>query len=164
MKFEIGDRVVHPQHGIGYVSNLEEKRFVPDSFRTYYVVNIPDTTLWVPVDLPTTGLRKLSKRSEIDRCREVLQSAPNPLKPERGLLKTLAGQINQGTIVTHCEVIRDLTAYGWRKPLYGTLADFQRIKLDVLCQEWSVVEGISQADASQEIDLLLKRGRSAHEH
>ena len=60
MKFDIGDKVVHPQHGVGYVANLEEKQFEPNAPRTYYVIIIPDTTLWVPVDLPTSGLRKLS--------------------------------------------------------------------------------------------------------
>ena len=53
MKFEIGDKVVHPQHGVGFVAGLEEKQFEPNAARMYYVVSIPDTTLWVPVDLST---------------------------------------------------------------------------------------------------------------
>jgi len=72
MKFDIGDKVVHPQHGVGYVANLEEKQFEPNPPRTYYVIQIPDTTVWVPVDLPTSGLRKLSVKSELDQCRKIL--------------------------------------------------------------------------------------------
>jgi hypothetical protein len=60
-------------------------------------------------------------------------------------------------------VIRDLAAFGWRKPLYGPLAEFQRVILNVLCQEWAVVEGCSQAEASYEIATLLKKGKAAHE-
>ena len=164
MKFDIGDKVVHPQHGVGYVADVEEKQFEPNTTRMYYVICIPNTTLWVPVDLPTSGLRKLSVRSELDRCRMVLQSAPNPLKPDRGLQGNLAGQINQGTIIAQCEVVRDLTAYGWRKPLFGPIADFQRMILNVLCQEWAVIEELPVGEASHEIGILLKKGRTAHEH
>jgi RNA polymerase-interacting CarD/CdnL/TRCF family regulator len=164
MKFDIGDKVVHPQHGVGYVANLEEKQFEPNALRTYYVISIPDTTLWVPVDMPTSGLRKLSVRSELDQCRQVLQAPPQALKPDRGLLSSLIDQINQGTIVAHCEVVRDLAAFGWRKPLYGPMADFQRVVLNVLSQEWAAVEELSLVEAAHEISVLLKKGRAAHEH
>jgi CarD family transcriptional regulator len=163
MKFDIGDRVVHPQHGVGFVADLEEKQFEPHVSRRYYVISIPDTTLWVPVDLPTSGLRKLSVRSELEQCRQVLQSAPLTLKPDRSLLASLADHIRQGTIVAHCEVLRDLTAFGWHKPLYGPVAEFQRTILNVLCQEWATVEEVSLVEASHEINILLKKGRAAHE-
>ena len=164
MKFDIGDRVVHPQHGVGYVANLEEKQFEPNVSRRYYVISIPDTTLWVPVDLPTSGLRKLSGRSELEKCRRVLQSAPLALKPDRSLLASLADHIKLGTIIAHCEVVRDLTAFGWHKPLYGPVAEFQRTILSVLCQEWAIVEQVSQSEASHEINILLKKGRATHEN
>jgi len=164
MKFDIGDKVVHPQHGVGYVANLEEKQFSPNAPRTYYVIQIPDTTVWVPVDLLTSGLRKLSVEGELEQCRQVLQAAPQALKPDRSLQSNLSSHINQGTIITQCEVVRDLTAYAWRKPLFGPIADFQRRILTVLCQEWAVVTGQSVPDATHEINLLLKKGRAAHEH
>lgn len=164
MKFSIGDRVVHPQQGVGYVDKLEEKQFEPNKPRMYYVISIPDTTMWVPVDLTTSGLRKLSVKSELEQCRQVLQSTPHPLIADRGLLSSLIGQINQGTIAAHCEVVRDLTAHGWHKPLYGPMAEFQRVILNVLSQEWAVVEGISQVEAAYEISVLLKKGRAAYDH
>jgi RNA polymerase-interacting CarD/CdnL/TRCF family regulator len=163
VKFDIGDRVVHPQHGVGYVANLEEKQFEPNASRMYYVILITDTTLWVPVDSHTSGLRKLGLKSELDECRDVLQAEPRSLKPDRGLLTSLIGQINQGTIRAHCEVVRDLTAFGWHKPLFGPIADFQRMIMNVLSQEWAAVEGFSPIEATHEIGILLKKGRVAHE-
>ena len=164
MKFNIGDKVVHPQHGVGYVANLEEKQFEPNTSRMYYVITIPDTTLWVPVELSTSGLRKLGMRSELDNCRQVLQSAPQPLVSDRNLLASLIGHINQGTLTAHCEVVRDLAAFGWRKPLYGPISEFLRVILNVLGQEWATVEGVSEAEAAHEIELLLKKGRATHQH
>ena len=127
MKFEIGDKVVHPQHGVGYIANIEEKQFEPKTVRLYYVITIPDTTLWVPVDMNDSGLRKLSGKSDIDQCREVLRSAPRPLTSDRGLLNGLTNRMKEGTVFAHCEVIRDLSAFGWRKPLYGPVAEFKDI-------------------------------------
>ena len=164
MKFDIGDKVVHPQHGVGYVSNVEEKQFDSNVSRTYYVVSIPDTTLWVPVELHTSGLRRLSVSSDLDQCRQVLGSAPLALKPGRDLLASLADKIKQGSILTQCEVVRDLKAYGWRKPLYGPIAEFQQRIFDVICQEWAFVEGVSVVEASHEIGILLKKSRAAHEN
>jgi RNA polymerase-interacting CarD/CdnL/TRCF family regulator len=164
MKFSIGDRVVHPQQGVGYVEKLEEKQFEPNKPRMYYVISIPDTTMWVPVDLTTSGLRKLSVSSELEQCRQILQSASHPLIPDKVLLASLIGHINQGSIAAHCEVVRDLTAHGWHKPLYGPMAEFQRVILNVLAQEWAVVEGMSPAEATQEISALLKKGRTSHDH
>ena len=163
MKFEIGDKVVHPQHGVGFVAGLEEKQFEPNAARMYYVVSIPDTTLWVPVGLSTSGLRKLGLKSELEECRQVLRASPQALNAGRELLSSLSGRIKQGKIIAQCEVVRDLTAFGWKKPLYGPLADFQRMVLNVLCQEWAAVNGVSQADASHEINVLLRMGRATNE-
>lgn len=164
LKFDIGDKVVHPQHGVGFVANVEEKQFEPKVSRTYYVISIPDTTLWVPIDLSSSGLRKLSVKADLNQCRRVLQSAPLTLKPDRGLMASLVDHIKHGTIVGHCEVVRDLTAFGWRKSLFGPLSDFRQTTFDVLCQEWAIVEGILQVDASYEIDTLLKKGRAVYEN
>jgi len=163
MKFAIGDKVVHPQHGVGFVAGLEEKQFEPNAARMYYVVSIPDTTLWVPVDLSTSGLRKLSLKSEIEECSQVLQDSPQALNTGKDLLANLSARIKQGTIIAQCEVVRDLTAFGWKKSLYGPLADFQRMALNVLYQEWAAVKGMSQVEASHEVNSLLRKGRPAKE-
>lgn len=163
VKFTIGDKVVHPQHGVGFVAGLEEKQFEPNAARMYYVVSIPDTTLWVPVDLSTSGLRKLGLKSELEACRQVLQASPQELKAGRDMLSGLSTRIKQGTIITQCEVVRDLAAFGWQKPLYGPLADYQRMILNVLCQEWAVISGVSKEEASHEINMLLKKNKDSQE-
>jgi len=160
--FKIGDQVVHPHHGLGIIADVEEKQFEPNDTRMYYVVSIPETTLWVPVDLSTSGLRRLSAKSELDRCHQVFQSPPQALTPGRNLLASLSERLREGTIVTQSEVVRDLTAFGWKKPLYGPIADFLRMILNVLYQEWAEVKGVSQAMASKEIDSLLKKARETY--
>jgi len=160
VKLEIGDRVVHPQYGVGHVVKLEEREFEPGVMRRYYEISIPGSTLWVPLDLPSLGLRKLSVRSEVARCRQILAARPLPLTEDSRLRQSdLSARLKIGTIVAQCEVVRDLSAYSAHKPVSGTIASFLRVTLDVLCQEWAMVEGITLAEAAVEISLLLEKSK-----
>ena len=160
MNLKIGDRVVHPQYGVGHVVKLEEREFEPGVTRQYYEISIPGSTLWVPLDQPTFGLRKLTVRSEIDHCRQILSSRPLPLTEDARLRQSeLSARLKEGTIVAHCEVVRDLSAYGAHKTISWTIAAFMRVAQDVLCQEWAMVEGITVGEASVEISLLLEKSK-----
>src|SRR5215208_6360361 len=160
MLFKVGDRVVHPQHGVGSVAKLEIREFVAGTTRPYYEVTLPQTTLWVPLGIPTSGLRKLALKSEINRCRELLKALASPLSEDPRVRQAeLTEHLKLGTLKSQCEVVRDLTAYSWQKPLTWGLAGFLKIIYDVLCQEWAVVEGIPVWQATQEIGALLEQGR-----
>jgi len=160
VKLEVGDLVVHPQYGVGHVVKLDEREFEPGVTRRYYEISIPGSTLWVPLDLPTYGLRKLTVKSEIARCRKILGSPPVPITEDSRLRQSgLAARLKQGTIRAHCEVVRDLSAYGAHKPLSGNIATFLRVTQEVLSQEWAAVEGITVSEAVFEIGVLLEKGR-----
>lgn len=159
--FEVGDRVVHSQHGVGQVVKLEDREFESGMMRRYYEVSMPGgSTLWVPVDLGAVALRRPAERSEIALCRKILIARPAPLADDsRFRQANLAARLKQGTISTFCEVVRDLYAYGEHKSLYGTIAGFYRVTKDVLCQEWAAVEGITLSEAVYEVNSLLEKGR-----
>jgi CarD family transcriptional regulator, regulator of rRNA transcription len=161
MSFKVGERVVHPQYGVGHVVKLDEREFEPGVMRRYYEISIPGgSTVWVPVDLATSGLRKLTARSEITHCRQILSSHPSPLTEDSRLRQSdLSTRLRQGTIAAHCEVVRDLTAHGAHKPISGTIAAFLQSTQNVLCQEWAIVEGITLAEAVAEVGVLLEKSK-----
>lgn len=162
MMFNIGERVVHPQHGVGEVVNLEERTFESGVTRRYYEVSIPNagSTLWVPVDPPSYGLRRLAQRSEIKLCRQVLVSRPVFFTDDaRTRQANLTERLKRGTIREQCEVVRDLHAFGEHKSLYGSMAGFFRQTQNVLCEEWSIVEGVTLMEAVQEVTELLEKSR-----
>jgi RNA polymerase-interacting CarD/CdnL/TRCF family regulator len=163
MIFQVGDQVVHPQYGVGYVVKLEEREFEPGVMRQYYEISIPGgSTVWVPVDLPNTGLRKLATRNEIVRCRRTLESRPLPLTEDSRLRQSdLGARLKVGTIIIHCEVVRDLAAYGAHKPISGSIASFLQSTQNVLVQEWAIVEGVTPSEAAAEISVLLEKSRQA---
>lgn len=158
-RFEIGDRVVHPQHGVGQIVKLEDREFERGDTHRYYEIQIPGgSTVWVPVDMSNSGLRRLADRSELNLCREILKSPPSPLMEDgRVRQSALAERLKQGTIAAQCEVVRDLAAFVAHKASYGTITGFLEVVLRVLCQEWALVEGITILEATSEINSLLER-------
>jgi RNA polymerase-interacting CarD/CdnL/TRCF family regulator len=161
--FEIGEQVVHPQYGVGHVVKLEIREFERGDGRQYYEVSIPGgSTVWVPVDLPNSGLRALAERSEIRRCRKILESRPSPLTEDGKVRQSeLVARLKRGTIAAQCEVVRDLSAFVSHRPSYGSITSFLQSTQAVLFQEWAVVEGISLAEAAAEIGSLLAQGTQA---
>lgn len=159
MTFNIGDTVVHPQHGVGHIAKLENREFDRGTIRKYYEVTMPGgSTIWVPVELATSGLRKLAPKSEIARCREILKSDPLPLTQDGRVRQSeLAARLRGCTIAVQCEVVRDLSAFVSHKPAYGTISGFLEAILSALCQEWAMIEGISVMEASAEINSLLEK-------
>ncbi len=101
MVFKVGDKVVHPQHGVGHVVKMEDREFEPGVIKGYYEISIPGgSTLWAPVDLQTSGLRKLAQKNEIARCRKILESRPSPLLADPRLRQTdLSDRLNWGHYV-----------------------------------------------------------------
>jgi RNA polymerase-interacting CarD/CdnL/TRCF family regulator len=71
----------------------------------------------------------------------------------------LVAHLKQGTLVSQCEVVRDLSAFVAHKPAYGTITAFLESMLRVLCQEWALVEGITISEAMVEITSLLEEGK-----
>lgn len=160
MSFKVGDRVIHPRHGLGKVTNLTVKQFVEGEKRPFYEISFSGSTLWVPLTLPSTGIRKLTVKSEIVNCRRLLKGPATPLNNDPRLRQTeLRDHLKEGTLTAHCEVVRDLAATGWRKPLSGAMAAFYKVTQEVLCQEWAAVEGVTVSEAAVEIESLLEKGR-----
>ncbi len=157
MPFKIGDRVVHPAYGLGQIASIEEKQFSEREPHLYYQVALTKRSLWVPVEAEEAhGLRRVTTRSELDQYRQVLRSRPTPLdKNHHHRHLNLTQRMKQNSFQITCEVVRDLTAWGWRKPLGPTdTATLQKTRRS-LYQEWAAAADVSVTEASQEIEALL---------
>jgi RNA polymerase-interacting CarD/CdnL/TRCF family regulator len=165
MPIKVGDQVIHPRHGLGKVTNLAVKQFVEGEKRPFYEISFPGSTLWVPLNLSTSGVRRLTVKSEIDSCRRVLKAPAEPLQADFRMRQVeLHDHLKEGTLTARCEIVRDLTAHYWHKPLSGSNAAFLQTTLEVLCQEWAAVEGITLAEAAAEIQSLLEKGKQANDN
>ena len=163
MQFKVGDFIVHPVYGVGHLVKIEEKQFSEIGALLYYQVTLPRSTVWIPVEAQATiGLRLVTAKSDLDHYRDLLKSRPTPLHQDNKQRHLeLVNRLNQGSFQVMCEVVRDLTAWGWRKPL-GRI-DMVTLKQtqESLYQEWATADGVSIAEAIKEVKSLLQTTQQA---
>ena len=74
--FSVGDRVAHPLHGAGTISEIEHKK-IDKCYKDYYVMRIPkgDMRVMIPVDAcEAVGLRPII---DCERAEEILSQIPD---------------------------------------------------------------------------------------
>ncbi len=164
MELKVGDSVVHPVYGVGRIVRLDKRKFTGTQARLYYEVSTAKTTVWVPAETyEAIGLRRLTKELDLTEYRNLLKSRPLSLDKDHARRRLeLAERMKQGSFQALCEMVRDLTARGWNKPLGGVDAASLRKAHDHLCQEWAGAKSVSIEEATQEVDALLLEGRRAY--
>jgi CarD family transcriptional regulator len=157
--------VVHAAYGVGRIVQLAEQEFAGVS-GLYYEVAAEKSTFWVRAAArPGEGaeLRPVADSAVLARCRRLLKGKPASLNADhRERQVEVAARLKSGAFLDLCEVVRDLTARGWRKPLNDADAGQLRKVRERLCQEWAAAEGRSPHDAAQEMDALLRTAREAY--
>ncbi len=163
MQFQVGDRVVHPVHGVGKVKSITRLRFAGDQALPYYEVVTGAATVWVPVEsegLPR--LRAIVSKASLAECRRLLASNPIPLARSHKIRQVeISTRLKDGSFPARCAVVRDLRAHSWTKPL-GEVEDalLRRIS-NAVCDEWAASEGVAARKAMIEIEALLDKSRPA---
>jgi RNA polymerase-interacting CarD/CdnL/TRCF family regulator len=165
MQLKIGNLVVHPAFGIGHIAAIEEKQFSKTGVaHLYYKITRLNHTMWIQVEAQETSrLRLVTTGSDLDQYRELLKSPPvslNANQQQRQL--ELSSRLQEGSFQGVCEVMRDLTALNSREPLgQADTTTLQKTRTS-LYDEWAVAAGMSNTEASNEVDTLLQANRQAY--
>ena len=164
MEFKPGDDVVHPNYGVGRIVRLEERELAASGLRWYYVLAINTATVWTPIQADgATTLRAVTRKEDLDQYRTVLSSRPTVL--DRDYKKRqldFSERLTHGSFRVMCEIVRDLSALGWRRPTGETDANVLKKVQDNLWREWAMATGQSVQEAIQEVEALLRAGRLAY--
>ncbi len=111
MKYNVGEFVVYPTHGVGRIEAIESQEIGGMSLEVFVIYFDKDKmTLRVPVSRASAaGLRKLSSNDQLTKAFSTLQGKA---KQARGMWSRRAqeyeSKINSGNIVSIAEVVRDL--------------------------------------------------------
>lgn len=163
MPYNIDERVVYPQFGVGRITALVTRNYGEPEGHMYYEVIGRHSTLWVSVaEGSSRGLRRLTRSEELAQFRTVLLSQPVALNPDfRQRQKDVRDKLKRGTLQDICDVVRDLSGMSWHKALSEYDAEALRKSTDALCQEWAAAERVSVAEANVEVSGLLHQARQA---
>ena len=159
LSFKKDEYIVYPSHGVGLVTNTEKQTVEGKSYK-FLVIRFDHEkmTLRVPVDnISAVGLRKLSNTDQITQSLEILKGRA---KAKRAMWSRRAqeyeSKINSGSIESVAEVVRDL----FRDENKGEQSYSERQIYETargrMAREVSVVKNISNDEAVDEIEHILK--------
>jgi CarD family transcriptional regulator len=156
------DFIVYPAHGVGQIIAIDEQAVAGASLE-FFVIYFAKSkmTVRVPTRKATNlGLRKPSDPTAIERVKRLLREAP---RKGRGtwsrLVQEYGTKINSGCIVAVAEVVRDLCRPGGESGQSLSERQLYVSALNRLAGEIALVDRISDEQAGEEIENLVKTSR-----
>ena len=154
--FKVGDQVIHWVYGLGEIIQIEEK-VLSGHTAQYYVVQIRDLTLWVPLnEAGEDCLRLPTPVGDFQILFRLLASPGEPLSKERFARRTQLTELLKGrTLESTCRVVRDLVYHKRTNKLNQYDNTILKRARNFLLNEWSAILSVSIYQAENELKILL---------
>ncbi len=120
MTFEIGDKVIYPNHGLGIVERIEEKTILGTTCGFYHLrIVANETTVLVPVsNVDGVGLRRAITDHEVERLFGLLGDGKiDNHQNWKGRFKDNSDKMRSGSIYEVADVLKNLTFLSKSKSL-----------------------------------------------
>jgi CarD family transcriptional regulator len=147
MDFQIGDKVVYPNQGVGVVEQISTRNLTgqPEMF---YLLRLNSSSLRVMVptsSVANVGLRRVAKHSEIGNILEYLQrgrcKSPQDWK---GRFKENCEKMRGGSVQQIAEVLKTLIILNQAKPLSFREKKMMDRAWQLLVDEIAIARGLSK--------------------
>lgn len=157
MSFNVGDKVIHCNFGLGEITRLEE-RIINEQSLNCYVFSMDSMTIWIPVENPGKNtLRLPTPPDEFMDTLKILSTQGEELPADRILRKKLLlDKIRSGHLSTICEVIRDLTFLKKNSKLNDEEKSILERAIKSLLMEWTLTLGTPPIQANQSLMTMLQ--------
>ncbi len=120
MNFQIGDKVVYPNQGVGIIENISIRSF-GSAFEKFYLLRFGCSSMTVLVPFSNAaniGLRRVTKDREISRILSYLATGWCPLNPDwKVRFKENTDKMQSGDLLKAAEVFKVLLQLHVDKPL-----------------------------------------------
>ena len=120
MNFQVGDKVIYPNHGLGIVERVEEKTILGTTCGFFHLRIVSnDTTVLVPVaNVDGVGLRKAITDEEVERLFSLLGDGKiDNHQNWKGRFKDNSDKMRTGSIYDMADVLKSLTFLSKSKSL-----------------------------------------------
>ena len=120
MTFEVGDKVIYPNHGLGIVERIEDKTILGTTCGFYHLrIVANETTVLVPVsNVDGVGLRRAITDDEVERLFGLLGDGKiDNHQNWKGRFKDNSDKMRSGSIYEVADVLKSLTFLAKSKSL-----------------------------------------------
>jgi CarD family transcriptional regulator len=156
MTFQVGEKVVYPNHGVGTIENISSRAFGIQSEKFYLLrLTYNSLTVMVPFShVDQVGLRKVTKNGEILKVLTYLATGESKgCHDWKDRFKENLAKMQSGSLLEVAEVLKCLVVLQAQKPLSfreKKMLDRARV---MLVTELATSRGVREPEA---VDLLNK--------
>lgn len=159
MSFDVGDKVVYPQHGAAVIER-RERRVAFGEEREYLVLQLAygDLTLMVPADnTDQVGIREVINDEEVEEVFAVLRKkeARTPTNWSRRF-KNHVEKLKSGDVYQVAEVVRNLSLRENDKGLSAGEKRMLARARQILTSELTFALGVTESEAEDRLDEALE--------
>ena len=160
MTFEVGDKVIYPNHGLGIVERIEDKTILGTTCGFYHLrIVANDTTVLVPVsNVDGVGLRRAISDDDVERLFGLLGDGKiDNHQNWKGRFKDNSDKMRSGSIYEVADVLKSLTFLAKSKSLsFREKRMLDRAKF-LIISEVSEVMRETAAAIEGKVDSALER-------
>lgn len=150
MTFQVGEKIVYPNHGVGTVENISSRNFGTQQERFYLLRLSPNAmTVMVPFShVADVGLRKVTKCSEINRVLAYLSAGrPCCAQDWKDRFKENSDKMKGGSLLEIAEVFKALLIIQSAKPLSFREKRMLERARSMLIMETSIAKSVPEPEA-----------------
>ncbi len=154
--FQIGEKVVYPNQGIGTIENISSRSF-GTQFERFYLLRLTYTSMTVMVPfshVEEIGLRRLTRNCDVARVLAYLSERQLKVKSDwKDRFKENSEKMRNGTLLEIAEVMKTLLLQQGDKALSFREKKMLQRSRHMLVTELSICRGCNEEEA---IDMLQK--------
>jgi len=158
--FQVGDKVIYPNHGLGIVERVEEKTILGQTLGFFHLrIVANDTTVLVPVaNVDNVGLRKAISDEEVERLFHLLSDGKiDNHQNWKGRFKDNSDKMRTGSIYDMADVLKNLTFLSKSKSLsFREKRMLDRAKALIISEISEVMQTSAQAIEDRVNEALEK--------
>jgi len=162
MTFEVGDKVVYPNQGVGTIENISSRSFGAQ-FEKFYLLRLVYSSMTVMVpfsNVDTIGLRKVTRNAEITRVLAFLSSGSCHFHADwKSRFKENSEKMLTGSLLNVAEVLKGLLLLQIEKPLSFREKKMLDRARHMLVTELTMARRIPEAES---VTVLQKALGKAH--
>ncbi|MBZ5603110.1 MAG: CarD family transcriptional regulator [Acidobacteriia bacterium] len=162
MTFQVGEKIVYPNHGVATVENISARAFA-GHYERFYLLRLTYNSLTVLVPfshVDDLGLRRVTRNGEIARVISYLSEGWSRRHSDwKDRFKENTEKMRAGSLLSVAEVMKSLLILQMEKPLsFREKKMLDRARL-MLIAEFSTSRGLNEREAMDMLDKTLAKAQ-----
>ncbi len=162
MTFQVGEKVVYPNHGVATIENISSRAFA-GHFERFYLLRLTYNSLTVMVPfshVEELRLRKVTRNGEVARVISFLSEGRcRHYQDWKDRFKENTERMRDGSLLAVAEVLKSLLILQTQKPLSFREKKMLDRARHMLAAEFSTSRLMSESEAATMLDQALAKAK-----